>query len=1083
MAHPDDTAAPQQNHCPSCDSPLSSSAPAGLCRRCLISSALQPPDEVPVGEEPLGEIGDYEIYERIAMGGMGAIYRARQRGLDREVAIKLIPEGRLAGSADVARFLLEAGAAAELDHPNIVPIYDVGEEDGQHYFSMRLVRGGTLEERSSEFSEARAAAGVVRKIAEAVHFAHQGGILHRDLKPANIFITRDGEPMVGDFGLAKRIGGKGANGASLTQTGQMLGSPAYIAPEIAAGKARASVGSDVYSLGVVFYQLLVGQVPFSGETQLDVIRQAVDREPPRPRSLSSEVPRDLETICLKCLEKDPAHRYPSAGEFAEDLERWLKGKAIAARPTGRIERGWKWAKRRPAAAALALVSLLAVAGLFVILLVSGAKIRKERDIAIAEGYRARVEVYSSDMVAVFDALDDCNLFKARQLVEHHRPAPGAEEDLRDIAWRIAWSRCQGEELHSIAAHDGAVTCLALSRDKKQLYSGSSQDGTVRVWDLDTREEVLRLPRDLKQNVVFRVKREAWAALGGPNKHGERIRNTNPRNVGHPISLGLINRGSHLAIGSSNSYVRLYNLEKGYLENWWPVEEGRLSMLPMSKVALVGVDANPIRGIEGKTLVYNILDPTSMEPIQALEPSGGFVTASPDGTVIATGSWDGQVSVFDSELRLKATMKHFTNLQAIAVRHHGTNVAASVSGRNHVDFWNVLTEKKVRLTGHKGNIQSLSYVGNGKSFASGSADQTIRTWHGVSGASEGVFKGHTGMVTSLLWLPDHRTLISGAGDGCIKFWDTQKKKEIPSWDGITIPHDLSADGEWVVGTEGGSQELIVARARDGSDLKTRLDLGKITAVRFCGDDRIGVLVLEGEGEPKKDQHGLVHLLDRTTLEAVAEPLRTRPASILAFSPKGDRMFLGFSESRHAFDLWDLDTRKIIKESKNPKNLHGFNYLEFTPDGTRIVGREWNHGGWVEVYDGFTGEPIHFLQTGIGSGFAVSPDGEKVAIGLTDNTIAIWDIVKGEREAVLTGHLYGVHLIAWSPDGKCVASAAGSGSIRMWHVPTWREIATLGKNRSFQFLKFGPKGETIFVKGYGGKMEVWEIPSFKETERPY
>ncbi|MFT4547564.1 MAG: WD40 repeat protein [Pseudoalteromonas tetraodonis] len=1056
-------------HCPSCDNPLAANAPAGLCRRCLVASALAPADEVPIEEQPLGEIGDYEIYERIAMGGMGAIYRGRQRGLDREVAIKLIPEGRLAGSSDVARFRLEAGAAAELDHPNIVPIYDVGEEDGQHYFSMRLLRGGTLEDRAAEFGDPASAAALMFKIAKAVHFAHQGGILHRDLKPANILMTREGEPMVGDFGLAKRIGG-GATGASLTQTGQLLGSPAYIAPEIAAGKARASVGSDLYSLGVMLYQLLVGQVPFSGATQLDVIRQAVESEPPRPRSIEANVPRDLETICLKCLEKDPAHRYASAGEFAEDLENFICGKTINARPVGAAERALKWGRRKPALASLAAVILLAISGFFLLLLVSGTKIRRERDIAIAERERARLETYASDMAAAFDALDDNNLAKARELVERQRPTASAGADLRDTAWRIAWSRCLGEEVRSFHGHSGGVTCLTISPDGRQLVSGSEQDGTVRFWDLDSGAQLLQLPRDLKVNLAYRARREAWAALGGLSKHGERIRNTGA-NVGNPISLAFTNRGKHLAIGCSDSYVRLYDIKNTQLDGWWPERIGRLTSFPVRKQLIVGSGADGADQ-DGVARVYDGTDATAYEPLRQLPGSGGFVSASPDGHAVATGSDKGHISVFDADFALRARNPHFGEIEAIALRNHGTCVAASRRGSPDVDFWNLVDDKRLKLEGHVGTVDALSYAPDASVFASGSADQTIRIWHGTSGKAVRVLKGHAGVVSSLVWLRDAKTLISGGGDGVIKFWNTGKDPEVEGWSGILVPMDLSTDGEWVVGSDEKKQKLQVGQSADGSGLSSIDTQQTIASAQFCGD-HIGALMDDGEGEIHFQWH------HAKTLERIGAPLPVGQATMSAFSPDGSRMSLGFQTDLRRFELWDLNQRKRIARIEDKTQFRSFNFMQFTPDGTKVICREWNNGGSTHVYDGVTGQLICQLETTEGSGLAISPDSRSIAIGQPDHAIAIWDLIEKKRTAVLTGHLYPVHLITWSPDGNCLASSAGSGSVRLWHVPTSRAIGSIDRHRAFRFLRFDPRGNAIYAKIYGGKLEVWDIPSLAEA----
>ncbi len=312
--------------------------------------------------------GDYELLEEIARGGMGVVFKARQISLNRPVALKMILAGPLASRDFVERFKTEAQAVARLDHPNIVPIFEVGESGGQHYYSMKLVEGVSLAEAvASGKYECRAADGdgacairavatLMAKVAHAVHYAHQRGILHRDLKPGNILLDPQGEPYVTDFGLAKIL----ENDSSLTISHAMLGTASYMAPEQAAGGAKElTTAADVYSLGAMLYELLTGQVPFHAPTPLETMRQAAQNAPRRPSSSNRLVDRDLETICLKCLEKNPSHRYGSADALADDLDHWRQGEPIHARPLNSAEQFWSWCRRKPAlAASLLLIGIL-----------------------------------------------------------------------------------------------------------------------------------------------------------------------------------------------------------------------------------------------------------------------------------------------------------------------------------------------------------------------------------------------------------------------------------------------------------------------------------------------------------------------------------------------------------------------------------------------------------------------------------------------------------------------------------------------------------------------------------------------------
>jgi serine/threonine-protein kinase len=311
-----------------------------------------------ISQAPLpvsGRYGKYELLEQVAIGGMGVVYKALDTVLNRVVALKMIRAGVLAQPAEVERFYLEARAAAHLQHPNIISILEIGQESGQHYFTMGFVAGGTLALKQDQYhSDPRAAVTLMAKISRAVHFAHEQGILHRDLKPSNILLEDDGEPLVSDFGLAKFLDSQ----VDMTKTGQQLGTPAYMAPEqTSTGAGKVTAQADVWSLGVILYELLTGTRPFTSLGS-DLSHEVCTREPPRPCRLRADLGADLETIMLKCLEKEPQHRYPSAAALAEDLERWLRREPIAARPLRWPVRTWRKLRRRPLVGLAILVPIL-----------------------------------------------------------------------------------------------------------------------------------------------------------------------------------------------------------------------------------------------------------------------------------------------------------------------------------------------------------------------------------------------------------------------------------------------------------------------------------------------------------------------------------------------------------------------------------------------------------------------------------------------------------------------------------------------------------------------------------------------------
>src|SRR5438876_1721625 len=386
--------------CRKCGAKIFSDAPKGLCTACVLETALGISPDAPVAgvdssaeasakaDDPgrvdelsrdnakptsgvkdavraatmLGDLGDYELLEEIGRGGQGVVFRARQKSLNRSVALKVISLGQWASKAHLKRFRREAEAAASLDHPSIVPIYEVGERDGSCYFSMKFVEGGQLDEvvRRKPMS-IRQAAELIAKVARTVHYAHEHGIVHRDIKPGNILLDVKGEPHLTDFGLARLIETESA----MTRTMEVLGTPSYMAPEQAVGNnAQPTSATDVYGLGAVLYQLLTDHPPFAGGTTFETIKLLLDTEPRQPRLWNRKIDRELSTICLKCLEKDPTRRYASALALAEDLEHWLRHEPIQAHRTGLFIRGRKWVRRKPTGALLAacLVALAAAAG-------------------------------------------------------------------------------------------------------------------------------------------------------------------------------------------------------------------------------------------------------------------------------------------------------------------------------------------------------------------------------------------------------------------------------------------------------------------------------------------------------------------------------------------------------------------------------------------------------------------------------------------------------------------------------------------------------------------------------------------------
>lgn len=421
---------PTTKQCRTCGTDVPNNAPFGHCPKCLLDLGFGPMPEVlenQVNAEGAQRFGDYELIEQLGRGGMGIVYKARQVRLNRLVALKMISAGEFASPMLIQRFHREAEAAANLHHPNVIPIYETGEHQGQHFFSMQLVDGVGLDRhigrtgfsRGLAETDARSAtrtrqetiARILGKVARAVDYAHQHGVLHRDIKPSNIILDSRGEPLLTDFGVAKVLGHDASN---LTASGAIMGTPSYMAPEQAAGDSkRITVAADVYSLGAILYAMLTGSPPFRAETPVETLRQVVEQEPKHPSTLREGIDSDLATIAMKCLEKEPRRRYASASALAEDLERWIRRESILAQPIGPAGRAFRWCRREPVLAALAGGIVVCLVAITVGALVAYHREQvKRQDLDLAYG-RLRLATEQSISVteqAIKDQLDDLDTF-------------------------------------------------------------------------------------------------------------------------------------------------------------------------------------------------------------------------------------------------------------------------------------------------------------------------------------------------------------------------------------------------------------------------------------------------------------------------------------------------------------------------------------------------------------------------------------------------------------------------------------------------------------------------------------------------
>ncbi len=1022
LAAPDASGADASAICPGCGRPVFDSAitnefrpPAGpdpfaptrdarpddRTRKPRSTSAPTPPPDLP-GYDILGELG---------RGGMGVVYKARDHALNRVVAVKMILAGAHAADGERLRFRREAEAVAALQHPGIVQIFHIGEHAGQPYLALEFVDGGNLAQRVAhgDLMPAADAAAAVEQVAHAIQYAHDRGIVHRDLKPANILLTADRGPRaadskppkpdgpasnsglitptsalfkISDFGLAKKVDETIAAGAG-TKTGAVLGTPSYIAPEQATGAKDITATADVYSLGAILYELLTGRPPFKADTPLETVLQVLNHEPVPPTRLRPKLPRDLETICLKCLQKDPARRYQTATELADDLGRFRRGEPILARPLPAVVRGLRWAKRHPAVSAVAATAAAAVLGVVVILGVSAKRLadaneqkekeartareqKVEADRLRAEAERATATATAANAALTAEVERNRRTLFALQLAQvagycERDPARAARvlddpdqcpPDLRDFAWRYLRRLCQRDE-RTFLGHGRAVNALALSADGHLAATGDAA-GVVRLWS-----PVTRAP---------------FAVLVG--------------HVGPVHAAAFSPDGTTLATAGADGAIRI-----------WRVPPQLLALIRAATRIL------PHTQEEIARLLPNVGLTSTLRPaatVRGFAHAARCVAFSADGKLLAAGGSDRRLA--ENQWDGVAKVWNVTDLvpnDAVSAALGGPTAAAAqhaAAGR--------LTPVRI-VGGHFRPVLCVAVSPDGKTLATGGEDAGVQLTPLSGDARPEQLRQHGGPVYAVAFSPDGKTLATTdnvADAPGVVLWDLTRRR--PAERRKLLGHAFAVrdaafapDGQSIATT--GSDRDATVRVWDAAtgEERTRLSghLDTVNRVAWLPDRR-HLLTASDDRTARVWQTG-VRAGDSAQLDP-NEPVRVLAAAV---SDGGRTVLTAAADG--SVRGWAVD--KLFGDRPEQAELP----VRFAPVKP-AADREWR------VY-----------------GLAVAADGRRVAAA-DDQGVAVWDL--GEAALPRRLHRGSAWAVKFAADGTVYA--ATDAGLQAWDAATGRETTT-------------------------------------------
>ncbi len=1055
--------------CEECGEPLPDD-PNNGCPKCLFNLAL---DDESGPNETTRRIGDYVILEEIAQGGMGVVYKARQESLGRLVAIKLLRGGSFASPEFAKRFRIEAQALAQLNHPNIVSVYEVGEDAGQLYFAMEYVPEGTLLQAVAEQPmPPRKAAEFLRDLSEAVHYAHSRGILHRDLKPSNVLLDSARRPRITDFGLSRTSSGD----SQLTRTGQMLGTPSYASPEqISPERGEVTTLSDVYSLGGILYHLITGRPPFRSDSVERTMHQVLHAEPVSPRLLNPSVPNDLETICLKCLAKESGHRYDSAEALGSDLRRYLEGRPIEAKPAGAIKKGWRWCQRNPGfAAMLTLLAIVMVTGILA------------TSFQWYEAEKARKETAT--------ALTRMELMQADSLFATQRPQEGlaylAKILREDPHHRVAATRAVSALMHqriplpafAPLTHDAALTAVDFSSDGRLILT-ASRDGTAKIWNGETGALRHTLTGHRDEILAARFSPSSHRVVTGSKDGTARIWNTaTAKEVGPPAihedavnHIDTSNNDAWFVTASDDGTARVWDLDSGNAVSPILQHESKVLTARFSEDSSKVVTAS-------KDHTAKVWDSRTGEPATfTMSHADGRVhdaAFSPDGRFIATASRDTTAQMWDSMNGnpLGPPMEHHTWVMAVRFSPDSEKMLTT-DGSSMARMWNTSSLRQITILPHEHSINDAQFSHSGRHIATASSDGYARLWTDTGAKPASLPMRHARSVTKVRFSPDDSRIVTGSEDHTAIVW------EIPliPLERKRFPHAGSANAVWLP-----DGKTILTRSADMKARVWNVETGELVGKPMEHDTLLINASVSPSGKwvatasrigKRGDGHkiGAAQVWDARSGEPVSGPFfHERQVFQTAFSP--DETLVATAASDGSARIWEIDSGapKTAPLNHDP-NDEGTDVLSvaFSPGGKRIATAATD--GVVRVWD-IEGEIVRFQCQHDDIVLEVSYDaeGNRLLSIANDNTARIWDAASGALLTPPLSHDNRVVTAVFSPDGSRVVSGSLDRTARYWNAHTGQLVLPpLEHEGQVNAVDVSPDGQFILTASTDGKARIWDV----------